>query len=233
MKSFLLAAGSGSRLRPLTDTVPKCLLPIRGVPLLQIWLQNCAIAGISEMLINVCSHAQKIKEFLNQQNLPVRVRVAEEKELLGSAGTLAENREFLRGEREFFVLYGDVLTNVSLAAMRSFHRNRNLQATVGVYQVPDPTQCGIVTTDDQGVVTSFVEKPAHSASNWAFSGVMIADPEIIDLVPAQRPADIGFHLLPLLVGQMAAYPISDYLLDIGTLVNYDAAQSSWPGQKSK
>lgn len=229
MKAFLLAAGSGSRLRPLTDTVPKCLLPIRGVPLMQIWLQNCALAGIGEVLINLCSHAEIIKEFLNGQSSPVRVRLAEEKELLGSAGTLAENREFLRGEREFFVLYGDVLTNVSLAAMRLFHRDRNRQATVGVYQVPDPTQCGIVTTDEQGVVTSFVEKPAQSTSNWAFSGVMIADPGIIDLVPPRRPADIGFHLLPQLVGQMAAYPISDYLLDIGTLVNYEAAQSSWPG----
>src|SRR5262249_23288081 len=129
----------------------------------------------------------------------------------------------------FFVLYGDVLTNVSLADMLVFHRARNLQATLGIHQVLDPTQCGIVTADQDGIVRSFVEKPPQCESNWAFSGVMIASQRVFASVPGERPADIGFHLLPRLIGQMAAYPISDYLLDIGTLGNYRAAQSSWPG----
>jgi len=229
MKAFILAAGSGTRLRPLTDTVPKCLLPVRGVSLLEIWLNNCAAAGIDEVLINVHANAGKIKDFARTHTGPVRVTVAEEDQLLGSAGTLAGNRDFIDGEEDFFVLYGDVLTNVSLAGLLAFHRDRRLPVTLGVYQVPDPTQCGIVTTDATGVIQSFVEKPDRPDSNWAFSGVMVACPEIIDRIPAQRPADIGFHLLPRLVGQMAAYPISSYLLDIGTLANYAAAQSSWPG----
>jgi mannose-1-phosphate guanylyltransferase len=229
MKAFILAAGSGTRLRPLTDTIPKCLLPIQGVPLLQIWLQNCSSAGITEVLVNVHSHAGQIREFAGRQQGKLAVRIAEEHQLLGSGGTLAENQEFVAGEEAFFVLYGDVLTNLSLADMLVFHRTRNLQATLGIHQVPDPTQCGIVTADRDGVVRSFVEKPPHSKSNWAFSGVMVASPRIFASVPAQRPADIGFHLLPRLIGQMAAYPISNYLLDIGTLSNYRAAQSSWPG----
>ena len=229
MKAFIMAAGSGTRLRPLTDTVPKCLLPIQGMPLLQIWLENCRAAGISEVLVNVHSHAERIREFAGKQNGPVRVHVAEEKQLLGSAGTLAENRSFVAGEEAFFVLYGDVLTNVSLADMLAFHIKKKMPATLGVYRVPDPSQCGIVTADQNGIVRGFVEKPIQSASHWAFSGVMIAAPRIFDLVPAQRPADIGFHLLPLLTGRMTAYTITAYLLDIGTLNNYRAAQSSWPG----
>lgn len=229
MKAFILAAGGGTRLRPLTDRVPKCLLPIQGVPLLQIWLNNCAAAGITEVLVNVHAHAGQIHDFARKLDGRLAVRIAEEQQLLGSGGTLAENQAFVAGEDAFFVLYGDVLTNVSLADMLRFHRARNLQATLGIHQVPDPTQCGIVTADPQGTVRSFVEKPAHSESNWAFSGVMIASPRILHAVPAHRPADIGFHLLPRLIGQMAAYPISDYLLDIGTLSNYRAAQSSWPG----
>jgi mannose-1-phosphate guanylyltransferase len=229
MKAFILAAGSGTRLRPLTDTVPKCLLPIQGVPLLQIWLENCRVAGINEVLVNVHSHGERIKEFVKIQTGPVRVHIAEEKHLLGSAGTLAENLGFVAGEEAFFVLYGDVLTNVSLADMLAFHARKDMLATLGIYRVPDPSQCGIVTADQDGIVRSFVEKPAHSASNWAFSGVMVASPKVLDSVPANRPADIGFHLLPRLTGKMTAYAIADYLLDIGTLDTYRAAQSSWPG----
>jgi mannose-1-phosphate guanylyltransferase len=229
MKAFILAAGSGTRLRPLTDAVPKCLLPIRGVPLLQIVLENCEAAGITEVLINIHSHADQIREFSEKQKTQVKVRIAEEPKLLGSAGTLAENRHFVTGEEVFFVLYGDVLTNVSLAGMFAFHSERKLLATLGICQVSDPGQCGIVTADQQGIVRNFVEKPTHPPGNWAFSGIMIASPEILGFVPARRPADIGFHLLPRLTGQMAAYEISAYLQDIGTLNNYRAVQSSWPG----
>lgn len=229
MKAFLLAAGNGTRLRPFTDHTPKCLLPIRGVPLLQIWLENCRASGIGEVLINVHSHAPQVREFATQQNCGVKITIVEEQKLLGSAGTLTENRAFVAGEDEFFVLYADVLTNIDPGQMLAFHRCKSLPATLGVYRVPDPQRCGIVVTDENGIVQEFVEKPEKSQSNLAFSGVMIAKPQVLELVPADRPADIGFHLLPQLVGSMAAYPISSYLLDIGTVENYQLAQSTWPG----
>ncbi|HET6934161.1 MAG TPA: sugar phosphate nucleotidyltransferase, partial [Candidatus Angelobacter sp.] len=106
MKAFILAAGSGTRLRPLTETTPKCLLPIQGVPLLQIWLENCHQAGIDEVLVNVHSLPEKIREFAAGQRSGVRLHIAEEEQLLGSAGTLFENRDFVAGEQAFFVLYG-------------------------------------------------------------------------------------------------------------------------------
>jgi mannose-1-phosphate guanylyltransferase len=233
MKAFILAAGNGTRLRPLTDRVPKCLLPIRGVPLLEIWLENCRSAGITDVLVNAHPHADQIRAFARQANLPARVHVVEEKNLLGSAGTLGENRSFVHGEGAFFVLYGDVLTNVSLAGLMEFHSRRKKLATLGIYQVADPSRCGIVTTDDDGIVHRFVEKPARPETNWAFAGIMIASPRILDFVPADRPADIGFHLLPHLIGHMSACVIGDYLLDIGTLDNYRAAQSSWPGLEER
>jgi mannose-1-phosphate guanylyltransferase len=228
VKAFILAAGEGTRLRPLTESIPKCLLPVRGVPLLEVWLRNCVRAGIDYVLINAHAHAGAIKEFAVTQKTGVRVHIAEEPRLLGSAGTLVENRRFVAGERFFFVLYGDVLTNAKLARMLEFHERNRQAATLGIYQVPDPTRCGVVEVDEGSVIQSFVEKPAHPASNWAFSGVMIAGQEIFDFLPDHRPADIGFDLLPKLVGRMAAYRIADYLLDIGTLENYRAAQESWP-----
>lgn len=229
MKAYILAAGNGTRLRPLTDSLPKCLLPIRGVPLLKIWLNICAAAGIHDVLVNVHAHKEKIREFARQQNGEVRLHIAEERELLGSAGTLAENKSFVDGEEDFCILYGDVLTNVDLSGLIQCHRDKKQVATLGIHQVANPTQCGIVAADENGIVQTFVEKPAMPDSNWAFSGVMMASQKIFGYTPAQRPVDIGFHLLPLLTGQMAAYKISGFLLDIGTLNNYNAAQTSWPG----
>src|SRR5689334_10237670 len=105
MKAFLLAAGNGTRLRPLTDNIPKCLLPIQGVPLLEIWLNNCKAAGITDLLVNTHAQAEAIRRFIAKQQSGVKVRIAEEQELLGSAGTVAENRDFVTGEKAFFILY--------------------------------------------------------------------------------------------------------------------------------
>jgi mannose-1-phosphate guanylyltransferase len=229
MKAFLLAAGNGTRLRPLTDSVPKCLLPIQGVPLLEIWLSNCKAAGITDVLVNTHTHAEAIRQFAAEQKTGVRMHIVEEPELVGSAGTLAENREFVAGEESFFILYADVLTNVDLQRMLAFHTQKRLPATLGIYQVPDPTRCGIVTVDKNAVISNFIEKPMHPASNWAFAGVMVAGRALFDFVPDRRPADLGFDVLPKLVGKMAAYPIAEYLLDIGTIANCDHAQQSWPG----
>ena len=224
-----MAAGNGTRLRPLTDSVPKCLLPIQGVPLLEIWLNNCKAAGITDVLVNAHTHAEAVRRFVAAQKSGVMITIVEEPQLLGSAGTLAENRAFAAGEEAFFVLYGDVLTNVDLRRMFDFHQQRNLSATLGVYQVPDPTRCGVVIMDEDDVIQKFMEKPTHPESNWAFSGVMIAGQEVFDFVPDHRPADIGFDVLPKMAGKMAGYRISEYLIDIGTLENYRTAQQSWPG----
>ena len=227
MKAFLLAAGNGTRLRPLTDSVPKCLLPIQGVPLLEIWLSNCKAAGVTDVLVNTHAHAEAIRQFAAEQETGVRMRIVEEPELLGSAGTLAENREFVAGEEFFFVLYADVLTNVDLRRMLAFHTQNRLPATLGIYQVPDPSRCGIVTMDENAVISNFIEKPTHPASNWAFAGVMVAGPALFDFFPEQWPADLGFDVLPKMIGNMAAYAIAEYLLDIGTIANYHHAQQSW------
>jgi mannose-1-phosphate guanylyltransferase len=229
MKAFLLAAGNGTRLRPLTDGVPKCLLPIQGVPLLEIWLNNCKAAGITDVLVNTHAHSGAIRQFAAEQKTGVWMGIAEEPELLGSAGTLKENRNFVASEDAFYVLYADVLTNVDLHRMFKCHQERLLPITLGVCQVSDPSRCGIATIDENAIVRDFVEKPAQPAGNWAFSGVMVAGQKLFDYLPDHRPADIGFDLLPRMIGRMAAYPISEYLLDIGTISNYQHAQHSWPG----
>jgi glucose-1-phosphate adenylyltransferase len=112
--------------------------------------------------------------------------------------------------------------------MRDFHFLHNPAATLGLYQVPDPSRCGVAITDSSGVIVDFEEKPQNPRSHWAFSGVMIAGPQFLQSIPSIIPADIGFHVLPSLAGKMQAYPIHEYLLDIGTMPNYEKAQMTWP-----
>jgi mannose-1-phosphate guanylyltransferase len=229
MKAFLLAAGHGTRLKPLTDTAPKCLLPIRGVPLLEIWLNLCSLHGIDDVLINVHAHPAMVRKFAEENKSGVKIRLSEEETLLGSAGTLRANRDWLGDAEEFAILYGDVLTNANLSSLVEFHRQKKQIATIALYEVTNPTKCGIVTTDKDGIVRDFVEKPANPTSNCAFTGLMIATPAIFDLIPSETPADIGFHVLPKLVGRMAALPIKDFLVDIGTPEKYEQVQTTWPG----
>lgn len=230
MKAFLLAAGHGSRLRPLTDALPKCLLPIRGVPLLEIWLETCRRFGIAEVLINVHSHADAVEEFLNRhQPTAPKVQVIREKELLGSAGTLEVNRGWVEDEDLFWVFYADVLNRANLGAMLQLHRSRRPAATLGVYKVAEPERCGVVEVMEDGTIREFIEKPKNPCSNLAFSGILIGTPVLLKTISPHKPADIGFDVLPKLVGKMVAYSINDYLIDIGTATNYQKAQATWPG----
>ena len=229
MRAFLLAAGNGTRLKPLTETTPKCLLPFNGAPLLSIWLDLCRRHGIKEVLLNVHAHPDAVRGFVATNHHGVGVQLFEEPTLLGSAGTIAANREWVARDKFFWILYADVLTNMDLRALLDFHLARQKAATLAVYRVPDPSRCGIVTLGKNGVVREFVEKPPIPRSNLAFSGVLIGTEQLLRAIPNRLPADIGFDVLPQLVNQMAAYETSDYLVDIGTIQNYERAQATWPG----
>ena len=229
MKGFLLAAGIGTRLRPLTDTIPKCLVPIKGAPLLGIWLQWCEMYGVDQVLLNSHAHSETVRAYIGAYRGPVQVTVTYEPELLGSAGTLHLNRAFVAGEKEFAVLYADVLTNCRFDRLMDFHRMCQSPVTLGTYRVPNPTQCGIIAADENGRVVEFAEKPQHPKADTAFSGILVGGPALLKRVPKQIPADIGFDVLPRLVGEMFAFPIAEYVFDIGTMERYEQAQREWPG----
>lgn len=232
MKAFLLAAGNGTRLSPLTDTVPKCLLPVRGVPMLDIWLALLASHGVEEVLINLHAHADIVRRHFAASSPPVRVRLEEEPVLLGSAGTLRRHLDWVAGESSFLVCYADVLTNCDLAGLYRQHQDCRPLGTLGLYTVPDPERCGVAEVEGDWIV-SFQEKPQVSCSNLAFSGIMLLNPEALALIPPDKtPADVGFDLLPQLTRRMAYTVIEDYLLDIGTKANYALAQRTWPGVDS-
>ena len=150
VKAFLLAAGHGTRLRPLTDQMPKCLVPIRGVPLLSIWLEICLRHGVDDVLVNLHSQSRMVRDFLARTHLDIRVRLFEEPILLGSAGTLRANRAWVASEPSFWVFYADILTTANLTRMADFHGQHQGVTTPGVCRVADPSRSGIVVVDKGG-----------------------------------------------------------------------------------
>jgi mannose-1-phosphate guanylyltransferase len=227
MKAFLLAAGEGTRLRPVTDNMPKCLVPINGKPLLAIWLELCERHGIDEVLVNLHWKVNAVRRFISESKWRLTVRLFEEAELLGSAGTVAANRSWVGEDACFWILYADVLTNVDLSKMLVSHRQHGRPVTMGLTPTDQPRRCGIALVDDRGLVVSFEEKPEEPQSNLAFSGVLVCSPEIYDCIPDRKPVDLGREVLPRLAGRMQGYLIREYLLDIGSLANYEAAQQAW------
>lgn len=236
MKAFLLAAGMGTRLSPLTDSSPKCLLPINGVPLLEIWLEHLERHGIDQVLVNThWLHAQ-VEDFLHaRHSARLTVSSSYEPELLGSAGTLLTHKNWVADEKAFLILYADNLTNVDLDRLVRFHDSHDLPFTLGVFRTADPHHCGIVETDANGVVTAFVEKPRAPRSNLAAAGIYVADSRLFDFFPNKEsrsslPLDLGLHVLPQLAGSMRVYCIEEFLLDIGTPQRYRQAQRLWRQQ---
>jgi mannose-1-phosphate guanylyltransferase len=235
MKAFLLAAGLGTRLRPITDSTPKCMLRIGGRPLLDIWLDALAKAGVDEVLVNLHHLAHVVRSHVAARGGPPEVRLVEERELLGSAGTLLANRDFVAGEEMFLAVYADNLTDFDLGLLVDAHRRGGSIATVSLFRAPRPSECGIVEVED-GRVVGFVEKPAQPRSDLANAGMYAFHPDVIDLIDGQSasaPTDIGFHLLPQLVGKARAVSMDGcFLIDIGTPAALRRARDEWQGRSA-
>ena len=228
MKAFLLAGGLGERLRPLTDHVPKCLVPINGVPLLAIWLDLCNRSGIDSALINISRHSEQVERFLNSGDVPIDVQIVREKEPVGNAGTVLANRDFVRGEDNFYILYADNLTDASLPRLLAFHLAHNGPLSMGLFRTTTPMSSGIVELAQDGRVRSFQEKPAQPAGNLANAGIYVARQTLFDAIPNDRPiVDFGRDVFPRLIGQLYGQLVAGYLLDIGTPVALAKGCNDW------
>jgi mannose-1-phosphate guanylyltransferase len=224
MKAFLLAAGVGSRLRPITDKIPKCLVPIDGKPLLYYWLKLFEKSGVTEVLINVHHLPDVVFNYLEQNSFDLAIHTVFEENLLGSAGTVRNNFDFVYRDDAFLICYADNLTNIDLHRMIDFHLSNQPILTLGLFHTDNPRDCGIAEIDDENTVIDFEEKPSQPSSNLASAGIYMCNPEIIHYLPRKVPSDLGYDVLPLLIGDMKGYLIEEYFIDIGTKENYERAQ---------
>jgi mannose-1-phosphate guanylyltransferase len=229
MKAFLLAAGKGTRLRPLTDRIPKCLVPIGSKPLLEIWLEMLRDHGITDVLVNTHHLAGQVEDYVMSDPVSgVSVTLFHEPELLGSAGTVRANRGFVDGEDKFLIIYADNLTTMNLTDLLAYHDRKAAEFTVALFRTPAPTQCGIAVCDGEGRIIEFQEKPQYPQSDWANAGLYVAGPELFGHIP-DKPGvcDFGFDVLPSLCGTMYGYFFNGFFCDTGTPERLAYAREEW------
>jgi mannose-1-phosphate guanylyltransferase len=204
------------------------MLAIGGQPLLDIWLDEFDRAGVEEVLVNLHHLPDAVRGHLAARTGPPAVRTFFEPELLGSAGTLAANRDWVGGDEMFLACNADNLTDFDLRSLVQAHREHDAIATLTVFRSERPSAGGVVELDAAGTVTGFTEKPEHPVSDLVNAGMYAFSPDVFDEIGGTPPRDIGYDMLPRLVGRARAVPVTGYFRDIGTVDAYQRAQQEWP-----
>lgn len=230
MKAILLAAGVGSRLRPLTDRIPKCLVPIGGRPLLDHWLAACERHGFDDVIVNTHHHAEAVRAFAASSRRRVRLRLAHEERLLGTAGTLRAHWDFVAGEEVFLLAHADNYTDLDLsrflATFRAGRRGDTVLA-MALFRTPTPRTCGIVALDASGHVVEFHEKVEHPPGNLANGAVYLGTPALGAWI-GPGVSDFSTQVIPRLLGRILGYEVEGFLADIGTPEQYEAWRDGVP-----
>lgn len=227
MRGMILAAGEGRRLRPLTNHMPKPMLPIAGRPLLEHTLTYLRDCGVDDLAINLHHLPQAVTGYFGDgSQWGVSLRYSIEEQLLGSAGGVKRLQSFFT--ETFLVYYGDIFTRVDLRPMIDLHRRSGALATMGLYHVPDPWNRGIVELAADQTIARFVEKPPRHEvfSDLANAGIYVLEPDVIDWIPANRMYDFGHDVFPDLLrknAKVVGYALEGALIDIGLPEKYAEA----------
>lgn len=232
MRAVLLAAGLGVRLRPLTNTVPKCLVPIRGKPLLGYWLELLLGGGIERALVNTHHLPETVRHFVAESPWRERITLVHEDRLLGTGGTVLKNRDFFQG-RAFLVAHSDNLTRFDVQAFIRRHQQRpaGTLITMITFRTDTPQTCGIVEEDPRGVVTAFHEKVANPPGERANAAVYIFEPGVVEFLAGlgKEVIDLSTEVMPAFLGRICTFHNSDYHRDIGTPESLQQAELEFSG----
>jgi len=241
VKALLLAAGLGTRLRPLTNNWPKCLVPIKGRPLLEYWLSILKQNIINDVLINRYHHAEIVEDFLQQPQFEGWVHSVYEKELLGTAGTLRQNRDFFKKE-SLLMAHADNWCCCDFEDFISYHNHKrpvNTLITMMTFDCQNPTSCGIVELNAQNIVIDFHEKVKKPPGKLANAAVYIIEPEVLNWIENNpKVNDFSTEVLPHFIGKIATWKNNKVHKDIGTIEMLQSAQQDnckpphWSGTNS-
>lgn len=221
MKALILAGGLGTRLRPLTYSRPKHLLPIANKPHIDHVLELLQRHGVTEAVLLTSYLSEAFEATIEAASARgFTMHVTHEQEPLGTAGAIKNAEEFARDET-FLCFNGDVLTDIDLGELVAFHRDRGALATIYLTPVDDPSAFGVVPTDDKGKVTGFIEKPPReeAPTNLINAGIYVLEPGVLDRIPAGEVWSSEHQLFPSLVSEDAglfARALDGYWKDIGT-----------------
>jgi mannose-1-phosphate guanylyltransferase len=226
MRALLLAAGLGTRLRPLTNHIPKCLVPIGERPLLDYWLHSLFASGVDRVLVNTHYHESLVIDFLRNSKFKDRIDTVSESKLLGTAGTIANNYDYFAGQ-SCLVAHADNFCVCDFNKFIAAHENRPSHTcmTMMTFDAPDPKQCGVIELDANQVVQQFFEKVNNPPTQLANAAVYILEESVTEhcrTIPKVAP-DLSVDVIPEFLGQIFTWHNALYHIDIGTQESYTAA----------
>jgi len=221
LKIFLLAAGYGKRLQPLTLSTPKCLVPIKGKPLLSYWMEKILSNNIFNIYINTHYLKEKVIDYLNINYKTVKI--LDEEKLLGTAGSLIKNKDIFYDD-DLVVIHSDNYTEDNLNNFFKFIADKNHQdkITIMAFQTKHPKECGIIEVDDNNIMTSFTEKPKKPRGNLANCGIYYFPKKIINniLTNHNDKNDLSTEIIPIFINRAYIYKTNKLFIDIGTPEKY-------------
>ncbi len=227
MKALLLSAGLGTRLKPLTDSIPKCLVPVKGKPLMEYWLDMLCQADIVPVLINLHYFSSRVKNFIKKSSYGQFISTVYEEKLLGTGGTLLKNRNFFDKD-QILMIHCDNLSVFDINAFIAAHNSRpaKCEITMMTFKSDNPESCGIVELDNNQIVCGFHEKVHNPPGVLANGAVYILEPSIFDFLSSLGKNEIDFstEVLPEYLGRIYTFHNSIYHRDIGTLESYRKAE---------
>jgi len=231
MKALLLAGGYGSRLLPLTKTIPKCLVDIKGEKLLDLWLDKLVKSGVNDIIINTHYLADEVNQHINKSIYKKFVRLTYEERLLGTAGTIKKNLS-LFGDEPLIVIHAD---NLSIFSMEKFQkcflkRPIKVQITMMTFNTDCPESSGIVELDKNGIVMKFHEKVVDPPGTLANAAIYIISGDVIKFISGIKNEVIDFStdVIPLFMGKINTFHNEIYHRDIGTLESLNSARIEYP-----
>lgn len=237
-KAMLLAAGAGTRLRPLTYETPKPMVPVVNRPVIHHVLDNLLKHGVQEVMINLHMHPEQVRGYCGDgSRWSLKIRYSHEPKLMGTAGAIKKSESFFKGE-PFFVMSGDGLSDIDLTAMWNFHRKRGSIATMATKRIDARFEYGVTLTDGGQKIKGFMEKPSWGDvfSNKVNTGIYLFEPEVLKLMPKGKVYDFGHDLWPKLLKlkkPIYAYETDAYWCDVGNLAEYRRAQADCLERKAK
>ncbi len=225
MKAVIMAGGEGTRLRPLTSNIPKPMLPIANIPMMEHVVDLLVAHGITDIVVTVAYLADSVRNYFGDgSEFGVRMVYATEETPLGTAGSVRNAMDEL--DERFLVISGDVLTDIDLSAIVEYHDTKKALATIGLVAVENPLEFGIVITDESGAIERFLEKPSWGQvfSDTINTGIFVLEPEIFDFIPQDGPSDFSSDVFPeVLAADRGLYGMvaTGYWEDVGTLEAYN------------
>ncbi len=227
-KALILAGGKGERLKPITNEMPKPMVPLQGKPILQHAIDLMKKHGITDIYLSIGYKGDKIQEYFGDgSRLGVNITYIKEKEPLGTAGPLRLAKKYLN--ETFVMCNADELKNIDLLDMFLYHKGQNAMATIALTTVPDPSAYGVAKLQGNWI-QDFIEKPKNPPSNLINAGLYILEPEVIDMVP-KGFSMIEKDIFPKIAEQkhLLGYSFTGQWMDTGTMERYAKAQKEWKG----